>query len=1352
MERDNGIGSSRASQQWLASLSQPPPSTTTAASSQRDENPTWLREPPSHLAPAPLALTASSTVVLVPNPKQHALPEQQTHILPDASQVVGSHTWKVAAYKDALTRKLPLVGRCSFIQHGLCHVCTATATTNTNPALVLNVCPHFDFGHSVCVVHFEQLTRTLVSSMLEQGGGGGVPACPVCLHGCICAVCTRVLTTQIELYDAYRASTSTSRGPSEYQGDVAANSLSPPWLHPNATSSGDVSVRQASITTSATRERTTSTRPTPPSYHGLIDADNLSDAASAQLWRRKPSSLLPPMMQADAKQATDELVRRVGPDSVTGFSPSSKATHHPTTRAGEHPDGTGVVPSYPDVGPAQRRWESHPAHDEAKHTQDDDNHVSRDSGLIDGAAVTADEKKSPAAAMLPLQSFKETQRKQQAGIVQQPKAASKAIAPTTTLTAHGGKQGGGGMAAEPKGGLAIAPKQASKDIGGTTSHTALKRSAAKAHERGALPATKENGRPTSTAKPWTNHVNAMPTTRTTTTTTGGDERVSKAGVPTTIQSIDRHAVDNSLRGSSSTTTTLDQAICSKQTPRLNPASTTTTTTEQAGGSNVWGIAAAIPSKSQETPPPLQAKHMTEPRRKTPVPSSQISTTNVQPSAKTTTQPVINASAVERTRTVNPKPSTPLLGHNKTTLDDPRVDKPNSAQTTILQPTEQPPAKTPAELGTRLVVVHEAAIQHVVDSPSPSIPTSSSTNPTPRPPPLGQSSSIAFLRESAATGTTKAWTIDRAKELAAEVQASLVNTDNLVKQWMSDKKKQAGAGTSSSAPNPLQVVPPRHDKATSQPSKRNASDPVSTTTGSTSKKATSTPPLTTATTAKPDLTATSVVYKRRPRTVASSIGSTTSSSSSRATTNENADTSSGLLSSKDVPAMAKSATLNGSGDVVASTRGNLVGRPSLAKRDENDDNGASQQQPPPPVKRLKRTDDDGAAVSATRDRAVRTRRTAAPALLNAHDGTNDPGIAQTSTTMLASSSPSGAAAAAGSGSTTTKTIGNAMSLEGGPPSSVTESNNPRKRPASETCETTKRGRPRRGDQTAAAAAAVAVAVAIAASTTASSSSSSMRKGVDTHDGVAELVASATTPTSRRPASSKKKAKRSHDDDEDDEATSPSAPGKRVTIKRETPVDDDVKIESDDDDDVDTNLDFCSICKQDGDLVCCDVCPRSFHLTCLNKREDQLPLDTWQCHECQHNLSDTHVQKVCRDLTKLRNKALTMRSILTGICSHPFAKPFLAPVADVEYYDDVVEYRMDLSEVSSRLDRHEYDGDDLVSNAFVRDVQLVWDNCRLFNDDNSGLARAANTLDADFHKMLQAAAATKNSRGAIRTKKQ
>ncbi|RHY16234.1 hypothetical protein DYB25_006068, partial [Aphanomyces astaci] len=335
-------------------------------------------------------------------------------------------------------------------------------------------------------------------------------------------------------------------------------------------------------------------------------------------------------------------------------------------------------------------------------------------------------------------------------------------------------------------------------------------------------------------------------------------------------------------------------------------------------------------------------------------------------------------------------------------------------------------------------------------------------------------------------------------------------------------------------------------------------------------------------------------------------------------------------------------------------------------------------------------------------------------------------------------------------TTTKTIDNAMSLEGRPPSSVTESNNPRKRPASETCETSKRGRLRRGDQTAAAA--VAVAVAIAAST---ASSSSMRKGVDkdTHDDVAELVG-ATTPSSRRPASSKKKAKRSHDDD-DDEATSrpPPGPGKRVcTIKRETPVDDDVKIESDDDDDVDTNLDFCSICKQDGDLVCCDVCPRSFHLTCLNKREDQLPLDTWQCHECQHNLSDTHVQKVCRDLTKLRNKALTMRSILTGICSHPFAKPFLAPVADVEYYDDVVEYRMDLGEVSSRLDRHEYDGDDVVSNAFVRDVQLVWDNCRLFNDDNSGLARAANTLDADFHKMLQAAAATKNSRGAIRTKKQ
>lgn len=49
--------------------------------------------------------------------------------------------------------------------------------------------------------------------------------------------------------------------------------------------------------------------------------------------------------------------------------------------------------------------------------------------------------------------------------------------------------------------------------------------------------------------------------------------------------------------------------------------------------------------------------------------------------------------------------------------------------------------------------------------------------------------------------------------------------------------------------------------------------------------------------------------------------------------------------------------------------------------------------------------------------------------------------------------------------------------------------------------------------------------------------------------------------------------------------------------------------------DDNEDFCSSCGGNGDLVCCDGCPRSFHLKCVDPplQEGHLP-DTWFCNVC------------------------------------------------------------------------------------------------------------------------------------------
>lgn len=47
----------------------------------------------------------------------------------------------------------------------------------------------------------------------------------------------------------------------------------------------------------------------------------------------------------------------------------------------------------------------------------------------------------------------------------------------------------------------------------------------------------------------------------------------------------------------------------------------------------------------------------------------------------------------------------------------------------------------------------------------------------------------------------------------------------------------------------------------------------------------------------------------------------------------------------------------------------------------------------------------------------------------------------------------------------------------------------------------------------------------------------------------------------------------------------------------------------------NADECKICGMEGDLLCCDGCPGSFHRACLNLGHGRLPEGKWLCHECR-----------------------------------------------------------------------------------------------------------------------------------------
>nr|XP_028586580.1 autoimmune regulator isoform X1 [Podarcis muralis] len=51
----------------------------------------------------------------------------------------------------------------------------------------------------------------------------------------------------------------------------------------------------------------------------------------------------------------------------------------------------------------------------------------------------------------------------------------------------------------------------------------------------------------------------------------------------------------------------------------------------------------------------------------------------------------------------------------------------------------------------------------------------------------------------------------------------------------------------------------------------------------------------------------------------------------------------------------------------------------------------------------------------------------------------------------------------------------------------------------------------------------------------------------------------------------------------------------------------------------NDDECAVCRDGGELICCDGCPKAFHLTCLVPPLTEIPSGTWRCDSCSSGQS-------------------------------------------------------------------------------------------------------------------------------------
>ncbi|XP_076196061.1 transcription intermediary factor 1-alpha [Aptenodytes patagonicus] len=180
--------------------------------------------------------------------------------------------------------------------------------------------------------------------------------------------------------------------------------------------------------------------------------------------------------------------------------------------------------------------------------------------------------------------------------------------------------------------------------------------------------------------------------------------------------------------------------------------------------------------------------------------------------------------------------------------------------------------------------------------------------------------------------------------------------------------------------------------------------------------------------------------------------------------------------------------------------------------------------------------------------------------------------------------------------------------------------------------------------------------------------------------------------------------------------------------------------------DPNEDWCAVCQNGGELLCCEKCPKVFHLSCHVPTLMSFPSGEWICTFCR-DLSKPEVEYDCdkpahssekRKLDDAVGLAPIDRRkcerLLLYLYCHEMSLAFQDPVPPtVPDYYKIIKKPMDLSTIKKRLE---------VTNSFytkpedfVADFRLIFQNCAEFNEPDSEVADAGMKLEAYFEELLK-----------------
>ncbi|NXV11809.1 TRI66 protein, partial [Cepphus grylle] len=176
----------------------------------------------------------------------------------------------------------------------------------------------------------------------------------------------------------------------------------------------------------------------------------------------------------------------------------------------------------------------------------------------------------------------------------------------------------------------------------------------------------------------------------------------------------------------------------------------------------------------------------------------------------------------------------------------------------------------------------------------------------------------------------------------------------------------------------------------------------------------------------------------------------------------------------------------------------------------------------------------------------------------------------------------------------------------------------------------------------------------------------------------------------------------------------------------------------------NEDFCAVCLNGGELLCCDHCPKVFHLSCHVPALLSFPVGEWVCTLCrnpvkpevEYDCENTRYSHSCNvkygldDCDQKKCEKLVL-SLFCSSMSLPFHEP-VSPLA--RHYYQIIKRPMDLSIIRKKLqkkDKSHYSAPE----ELVTDVRLMFWNCAKFNYPDSEVAEAGRCLDVFFEGKLK-----------------